>query len=196
MKNENIIKNIIIGVAIVTIIVILGFTLFRPSNSTTTLETSGDITKMVKTLYKNVDEELPELETTTIDASNLDELSTYTGLKSNENIETVVVSAPLMNAIAYNLAVVKVKDNANIETIKQEMLDNINMRRWICVSAEKLYITNTDNIIFLIMGSKDTIQPIYNEFKKYVNNDIGKELEKTNSDGDIELPLNPTPVVD
>lgn len=192
MKKE----NIIIGVVIVVVIAILGFIIFRPSNSTTTLETSDDITKMVKTLYKNVDEELPELETTTIDASNLDELSAYTGLKSNENIETVVVSAPLMNAIAYNLAVVKVKDNANIETIKQEMLDNINMHRWICVSAEKLYITNTDNVIFLIMGSKDTVQPIYNEFKKYVNNNIGKELEKTNSDGDVELPSQPIPVVD
>lgn len=192
MKKE----NIIIGIVIVAVIAILGFILFRPSNNTTTLETSDDITKMIKALYKNVKEELPELETTTIDASNLDELSAYTGLKSNENIETVVVSAPLMNAIAYNLAVVKVKDNANIETIKQEMLDNINMRRWICVSAEKLYITNTDNVIFLIMGSKDTVQPIYNEFKKYVNNNIGKELEKTNSDGDIELPLDPIPVVD
>lgn len=192
MKKE----NIIIGIVIVVVIAILGFILFRPSNNTTTLETSDDITKMVKTLYKNVDEELPELETTTIDASNLDELSAYTGLKSNENIETVVVSAPLMNAIAYNLAVVKVKDNASIETIKQEMLDNINMRRWICVSAEKLYITNTDNVIFLIMGSKDTVQPIYNEFKKYVNNNIGKELEKTNSDGDVELPSQPIPVID
>jgi len=192
MKKE----SIIIGVVIVVVIAILGFILFRPSNNTTTLETSDDITKMVKTLYKNVNEELPKLETTTIDASNLDELSVYTGLKSNENIETVVVSAPLMNAIAYNLAVVKVKDNANIETRKQEMLDNINMRRWICVSAEKLYITNTDNVIFLIMGSKDTVQPIYNEFKKYVNNNIGKELEKTNSDGDVELPSQPIPVID
>ncbi len=192
MKKE----SIIIGVVIVVVIAILGFILFRPSNNTTTLETSDDITKMVKTLYKNVNEELPELETTTIDASNLDELSAYTGLKSNENIETVVVSAPLMNAIAYNLAVIKVKDNANIETVKQEMLDNINMRRWICVSAEKLYITNTDNVIFLIMGSKDTVQPIYNEFKKYVNNNIGKELEKTNSDGDVELPSQPIPVID
>lgn len=192
MKKE----SIIIGVVIVVVIAILGFILFRPSNNTTTLETSDDITKMVKTLYKNVNEELPKLETTTIDASNLDELSVYTGLKSNENIETVVVSAPLMNAIAYNLAVIKVKDNANIETVKQEMLDNINMRRWICVSAEKLYITNTDNVIFLIMGSKDTVQPIYNEFKKYVNNNIGKELEKTNSDGDVELPSQPIPVID
>lgn len=46
------------------------------------------------------------------------------------------------------------------------------------------------------MGSKDTVQPIYNEFKKYVNNNIGKELEKTNSDGDVELPSQPIPVID
>ena len=188
-------KNIIIGIIILIIIIVLGLIFLRP-NTSTTLETKEDITKMINTLYKNADVELPALETTTIDITDSYELESYTGLTSNENIEEVIVSAPLMNAIAYNLAVIKVKDNTNIETIKQEILDNINMNRWICVSADKLYITNNGNVIFLIMGTDEDIKPVYNEFKKYVNNNIGKELEKTNSDGDVELPPEQMPVVD
>ena len=93
-----------------------------------------------------------------------------------------------MNAIPYNLAVVKVKDGTNIEAIKEEMLNNINMRRWVCVNADKLYITNNGNVIFLIMANEEDAKPIYEEFKKYVNNNIGKELEKTYEEEDIELP--------
>lgn len=188
-------KYIITGIIILVIIIILGLVFLRP-NTSTTLETKEDITKMINTLYKNVDVELPALETTTIDITDSYELESYTGLTSNENIEEVVVSAPLMNAIAYNLTVIKVKDNANVETIKQEILDNINMNRWICVSADKLYITNNGNVIFLIMGTDEDIKPVYNEFKKYVNTSIGKELEKTNNDGDAEIPPQPIPVVD
>ena len=104
------------------------------------------------------------------------------------NIESIVVSVPMMTAQAYSVAVVKVKDNADVEKIKQEMLDNIDMRRWICVSAEQLYITNSGNVIFSVMTDKDIAKAVYDDFKKYVNNNIGKELEKSNDEENIELP--------
>ena len=62
------------------------------------------------------------------------------------------------------------------------------MRKWICVSAEQLYITNNGNLIFLVMSSDDWAKPVYENFKKYVNNEIGKELQKKSNEEDIELP--------
>ena len=108
--------------------------------------------------------------------------------KTNNDIESIVVSVPMMTSQAYSVAVVKVKDTANVEKIKQEMLDNIDMRRWICVSAEQLYITNSGNVIFSVMADKDIAKAVYDDFKKYVNNNIGKELEKSNDEENIELP--------
>ena len=113
---------------------------------------------------------------------NIDEVTSYTGLKTNDGIESIVVSEPLITSQAYSVAIVKVKDNADVEKIKQEMLDNIDMRRWICVSAEQLYITNSGNVIFSVMADKDIAKAVYNDFKKYVNNNIGKELEKSNDE--------------
>ena len=83
---------------------------------------------------------------------------------------------------------IKVKDNVDVEKVKTEIYDNIDMRRWICVSAGKLYITNNGNVIFLVMADENWAKPVYDEFKTYVNNSIGKELEKTNDEGSIELP--------
>lgn len=187
MKKE----NIIIGIIVLAVIVILGvvfINLNKNETSESTIKNSEDMINMVNSIYQNINEELPSLETMAIDINNLDDVTSYTGLKSNKDIEELVISVPMMNAQAYSLAVIKVKDNANIESLKQEMLDNINMHRWICVSAEKLYITNNGNIIFLVMSDKDTAKVVYDGFKSYVNNKIGKELEKTNEEEDIELP--------
>ena len=147
-----------------------------------------DINDIINTINKNNKNILPELETMKVDINNIDEVTSYTGLKSNDGIKSIVVSVPLITAQAYSVAIVRVKDNADVEKIKQEMFDNIDMRRWICVSAEQLYITNSGNVIFSVMADKDIAKAVYNDFKKYVNNNIGKELEKSNNEGNTELP--------
>ncbi len=152
------------------------------------VETPIDVNDIINTINKNNKNVLPELETLKVDIKNIDEVTSYTGLKTNDDIESIIVSVPVMTAQAYSVAVVKVKDTANVEKIKQEMLDNIDMRRWICVSAEQLYITNSGNVIFSVMADKDIAKAVYNDFKKYVNNNIGKELEKSNDEENIELP--------
>ena len=148
-----------------------------------TPKATNDINDVINTINKNNKNVLPELETMKVDIKNIDEVTSYTGLKTNDGIESIVVSEPLITSQAYSVAIVKVKDNADVEKIKQEMLDNIDMRRWICVSAEQLYITNSGNVIFSVMADKDVAKAVYNDFKKYVNNNIGKELEKSNDEG-------------
>lgn len=184
-KKQNILVIALILLAVITFGVII---LVSGKENTSSLETTKDIIKMINSINKDNKNVLPELETMKIDVKNIDEVTSYTGLTSNDNIESIVVSVPMMTAQAYSVAVVKVKDNADVEKIKQEMLDNIDMRRWICVSAEQLYITNSGNVIFSVMTDKDIAKAVYDDFKKYVNNDIGKELEKANDEGSIELP--------
>ena len=184
-KKQNILVIALILLAVITFGVII---LVSGKENTSSLETNKDIIKMINSINKDNKNVLPELETMKIDVKNIDEVTSYTGLTSNDNIESIVVSVPMMTAQAYSVAVVKVKDNADVEKIKQEMLDNIDMRRWICVSAEQLYITNSGNVIFSVMTDKDIAKAVYDDFKKYANNNIGKELEKSNDEENIELP--------
>lgn len=185
MKKQNI---LIIGLILLAVISFIIFILVSGSGDKGSVETPKDINDIINTINKNNKNILPELETMKVDIKNIDEVTSYTGLKTNDGIESIVVSAPLITAQAYSVAVVKVKDSADVEKIKQEMLDNIDMRRWICVSAEQLYITNSGNVIFSVMADKDIAKAVYNDFKKYVNNNIGKELEKSNNEENIELP--------
>lgn len=185
MKKQNI---FIIGLILLAVISFVIFILVSGSGNKGSVETPKDINDIINTINKNNKNVLPELETMKVDIKNIDEVTSYTGLKTNDGIESIVVSEPLITSQAYSVAIVKVKDNADVEKIKQEMLDNIDMRRWICVSAEQLYITNSGNVIFSVMTDKDIAKAVYDDFKKYVNNNIGKELEKSNNEENIELP--------
>ena len=185
MKKQNI---FIIGLILLAVISFIIFILVSGSGNKGSAETPKNINDIINTINKNNKNVLPELETMKVDIKNIDEVTSYTGLKTNDGIESIVVSEPLITSQAYSVAIVKVKDSADVEKIKQEMLDNIDMRRWICVYAEQLYITNSGNIIFSVMADKDVAKAVYNDFKKYVNNNIGKELEKSNNEENIELP--------
>lgn len=181
---------IIIGIIIVVAFGIGVFFVINEKNSSKgiKLETAEEMKNMLEDIYSELEGVLPDLETMEIDAKNQIDVAKYTGLTSNENIEILVVSEPPITSQAYSAVVVKVKAGTDIETMKQEMVDNIDVNKWICVSAEKVYVTNSGNIIFLVMASEDWAKPVYEKFKTYVNNEIGKELERTESYDDIELP--------
>ena len=182
-------KLIIGGIALIVLGVIVIVLYLNAHNNNSDLEftTTKDVKTMIDKVYKDAKVELPDLETNVIDIADSYQLSSFTGLESNDNIDFVVVSEPLINAQAYSLIVVKLKDKSNVEDIKKKMYDNIRMDKWICVSAEKLYITNYDNIIFAIMSSDDWATPVYDSFKNYVDNNIGKELTKS-EEFNLEFP--------
>lgn len=191
MKKQTMITIIVI--AIIAIIAIVGVVIVKNNKNTTNggtsvkIESEKDMKSMLKSIYSKNKDILPELETEEIDVSNSDLVTSYTGIQSTGNIESLVALEPLMSSQAYSAVALKLKSNANIETVKEEILNNVDMRKWICVSAEKLYVTNYNNIIFFVMSDEDWATTTYNSFKEYVGNEIGKELQKSGEE-DIELP--------
>ncbi len=184
-------KGIIWAIVAVIIIALVGVGVYFSNqddgNQGIKLETAKDMKNFFGKIYKKIEEQLPEVDTGIIDVSDAMEVTNYTGLKSNKDVEAIVVSMPVMSAQAYEAVMVKVKNGADIESMKQEMLDNIDMNKWICVSAEKVYVTNSGNVIFMVMSDEEWAKLVYDSFKEQVENKIGKELEKS-EDTDYELP--------
>ena len=175
-------KNIIIGCLIGGLVVLAGvifaITSNKESKTNETLQTAGDIKKMLETIYKNLADELPELTTEEINLKESELVESLTGLKSTDDINTLVVSEPVMGSQALEVAVIKTKEKTDNEAIMQNIKDNVDMSIWICVSAEKLYIVNSGDVIFMVMADSDWAKSIYDEFVKYMDNKVGKTLEK------------------
>ena len=45
------------------------------------------------------------------------------------------------------------------------MFDNIDTRKWVCVEAEKVYATDSQNVILLVMSSEEWTKPVYDSLK-------------------------------
>ena len=168
-------KQWIMWVAVVVVVIaVIGVLAISRKNGGTTA-TEINMKKMFDTIYADLKDQLPDsLTTQEINVKDGEQVAEYTGLVSTENVEKLLVSEPMISSQAYSAIALKVKAGADIEGIKQEMLDN-------------LYITSYNNIIFAVMSDENWAKPVYDGFKKYVNNKNGKELEKT-AEEDIELP--------
>ena len=134
---------------------------------------------MVDTIYKEVGEDnLPKTNITEVDINDLDSLKYYTGLTSNKDIDSVVASEAMIISQAYSFVLVKVKNDADIASVKQDIYDNIDTRKWICVEAEALYINNYDTVIAVVMTSKEWAFPLYDAFAKLYKDNLGTKLAK------------------
>lgn len=161
----------------------------KETNSETTaleINSEEDLSALVDKLYEGKQDLYPSLMTQPIDVTDKDSVSYMTGLESGEELEYLVVSEPMMSSQAYSLILAKVKDGVDADKVAKTMNENVDYRKWICVAAEKIYSTSTDNIVFLVMSSEKMAKPIYDDFKSLVGN-IGQEYERV---GEIsELPI-------
>ena len=172
--------SIIVAILVVIALVVGGiFLLNKEEKTVVNMATSEDLENIINSIYEKANVELPMLMTNVVDVSDVEAVTYSTGLKSNENIEQVVVSEPMMTSQAYSLVLVKVKEGADVESIKKEMVDSIDTRKWICVTADNLYATNHSDLICLVMSREELAKPIYNAFKEVVNQNVGTELERT-----------------
>lgn len=187
-KTTKIMIAILIAAAVIAIIVyvIMINTKTNKNISSIKVESADDLVKLIDEVYKGQSEEsLPmSLQTQTIDVSDETMVKSFTGLDNGNDLEYLVVSEPMMTSRAYSFVIAKVKNGADANKIAEEMKDKVDSRKWICVSAEKIYTTSSDNIVCLVMSDEETAKPIYNKFKDIVKN-VGQEYEKSE---EIELP--------
>ena len=135
-----------------------------------------ELEKFVESIYANHAEiDLP-LMSMTQDLTNLDALTYNTGLTSAEKLAELVVSEPMMGQ-AYSLVVAKVAEGASAAEVAQEIFDNVNQRKWICVEADtKVAAYTEDTVLFFMVdsGFADTVSTdsMVEAFKAAVGTDV------------------------
>lgn len=171
----------ILAVALIIAGIVLAINANKPK-SNVQITSAEDMQNLVNTVYTGIEDNLPPtLNTQIVDVNNVDVLKSFTGLTSNENIDAVVASEPMIGSQAYSFVLVKIKDGADADGIAKEMSENIDTRKWICVQAEKLYATSVDNLAVLVMSSDEWATPVYNKVKEVLGAH-NEEYTKVNSD--------------
>lgn len=200
-------KKIVIAIVVscillVVALVVLGIRVLKPflenninigkNDQVQTVETSNlpqiasveDLSGLVDKIYDGLEFPLQSVQTQTIDLSDSDFVNMITGLENGNDFEYLVASEPMMSSQAYSLVLAKVKDGVNANEIAKKMQENINTRKWICVSAEKVYATNSGNVVCLVMSSEELAKPVYEKFKSLAGQ-VGQEYEKTEEEPEL-----------
>lgn len=75
-------------------------------------------------------------------------------------------SIPMISPNAFQLVLLRVEEE-NVDTVKQQLKDNADLNKWICVSAETMLIESRGDVIFFVMGDNDTAYALNSAFQKY-----------------------------
>lgn len=106
------------------------------------------------------------LGTMELDLSDAETVGYHTGLSDMSQIEGITLSESMVGSIAYSVIYVRTKDGADVEAIKQTMMDNIDPAKWICVTAEKQMAASFGEDIFYIMTAAETADLVYEQAVK------------------------------
>ena len=180
-------KSTMIIIAIAAVVVALLLVLFFNTGSKSNLpaiSSAEDLSTIVDSIYAGVTSEMPGVMTQPIDVTDKDTVSYMTGFENGDELEYLVVSEPMMSSQAYSLVVAKVKSGANASNIAKTMLDNIDTRKWICVTAEKVYATNSGNVVFLVMTKAALAKEVLDSFKALAGN-VGQVYERTEQEAEL-----------
>ena len=93
---------------------------------------------------------------------------TVEGFLGTDKIEykEALASESMVGSIAHSVVLVRTKEGADVEKIKETIKEKVNPRKWICVEAEKVYVESTGDLIILSMSNKDLADDIKANFEK------------------------------
>lgn len=172
---------LVIGLAVTVIIL----TNSKANKSSITINSAEDLENLISKVYEGQEDKIPSsVQTQVIDVKDEVMVKLFTGLDNGDDLQYLVVSEPMISSQAYSFVLATVKEGVNANKIAQTIKDQVDYRKWICVSAEKVYTTSSGNIVCLVMSSEEVAKPIYEKFKTLAGA-VGQEYEKTEQ---IELP--------
>lgn len=126
------------------------------------LNSVDEVSAFFDEVYGGVAEDLlpMDVSTTELDLGDADMLSYHTGLTALDGIEGVYLSESMISSTAYSAVYIRTTDDADVESIRKQLMDNINPAKWVCVTAEQQYAVILGNDIFFVMGQQDTASEV------------------------------------
>lgn len=137
----------------------------------------GKLTDVIDKIYekKPLEIMLMKEEVDPTDADQEWMFQSNTGLQNGDDVSEVAVSAPMMNAIAYGLTLVRVKDASKAKTVAEQMKNGIDPGKWICVRADEVIACGYGDVVMLVMTSSEAefhAQELVDAFKDVCGGDL------------------------
>ena len=150
------------------LVLVVAFGLIACGNTEKTPE-EPTITNLTGTMEENLNAvngkhaalELP-LMVMTLDLTDLEGLTYNTGLTTADNITDAAICEPMMGQ-PYSMILVRVAEGTDAKEIAQQMYDNIDMRKWVCMAADTKTAAVYGDVAMFFMVSTDFAEQVTTE---------------------------------
>lgn len=169
MKNKeynqnNIVKRI--GCGLLAGLLLLFITSCGKGDSADAISIEGELSDIMSDIYASADldaETKEAMDGYVLDVLTSDNEEALLGAADVPYIEGVF-SVPMISAIAYQCVLLRVEPD-NVEAVKDTLLTNADLNKWVCVSAETALVENVGDLVLFIMGGEDTAQAVISSFQ-------------------------------
>ena len=122
-------------------------------------EPDAELSDMVDAIYKIQPVELMGMETTAIDLTDETWYSYLAGLTADNvgKVDAAVISEPMTGSQAYSLVLLRLRDKADAREIADSMEENISMRKWVCVEADKARVVSFNDKLLYVMADSELV---------------------------------------
>lgn len=153
------------------------------TDETTTTVPSFELTGTLEEIANQILEKATKIEMmlmppTEIDFSDVEAAQSFIGIDPTGKAAKAVFVEPMIGSIPFSMCVVEAAEGVDIEALKNEILEGVNYRKWICVAAEKILVSNCGNKILMIMSTEEIVDDVYNAFSTITENSASAPLTR------------------
>ena len=114
---------------------------------------------MADAIYQLQPVEAMGIETVAVDLTDESWYGYLAGLTPDNvgKADAAVVSEPMTGSQAYSLVLLRLKDKADAREIADSMEENISMRKWVCVEADKARVVSFDDKLLYVMADSELV---------------------------------------
>ena len=122
----------------------------------------GNLEDLMTKVYSTLKQEETPMMLTNMEVTK-ENVEGYSGTSDIE-FEEALASESATGSIAHSVVLLRIKDNADVEKVKEKIKNSVNPRKWICVEAEEVKVESKGNLILLVMSNKTATDKIVAEF--------------------------------
>ncbi len=135
------------------------FSVAEDTGETAELQPDAELSGMVDAIYQLQPVEAMGIETVAVDLTDESWYGYLAGLTADNvgKVDAAVVSEPMTGSQAYSLVLLRLKDKADAREIADSMEENISMRKWVCVEADKARVVSFDDKLLYVMADSELV---------------------------------------
>ena len=150
---------------------------------TTTLAPAYELTGTLEEIANQIIEKTTKIEMmlmppTEVDFADVEAAKYYIGVDPTSKVSKAVFVEPAIGSIPFSMCIIEGAEGVRIEDLKNEILESVNYRKWVCVAAEKVLVSSCGNKILMVMSTEEIVDDVYSAFLSITQNAAAAPITK------------------